>query len=520
MFACLLLLSLTVASCSRKRAENESSMDAGEPAVSVEEAEESEEEITEEAEPAPAPTLPIYDVVSSFSNGVALVELRDYADVLSTSAIEDTNMQIAYALTDTAGNVKLAFSAADWDGFSMYDDFLCLEKDGSLYFYDADGNPAFQFETTEEIKRYAVQGYGDGRWLILREESGFSSRGVYLFSVDRNGTVSEKEYDITDIANAAGAGDVQYYFACDYYGDGIFLRAQNDSSDVTHNYYMYDAFAGSLYYTGYLSLYAEFYNGFTLGRFADSSEYAYNSEFGAFAVTSEQLREWLTVEYTEAVEDEQCLETNAQVKSAVADAIESSGVYKVPYSENYAAFDIGSGVLMTEDNEDAPYYDFINGTTIPLPVYEGDVRVESTGAFSGEYAKLVLRGADGNYYLTIINRQGEAMYEPVMAEGADKLYGSSNWNGYILDADNGRYWSPDGELHEDDKFLNISEDLYWDTSISEWDIHAAYSGGYGFYEDDAENICIESWDGAEEIYELTFSADTVCVGNVSVISVD
>ena len=242
------------------------------------------------------PTLSIYDTISSFSNGVALVEIRDYADVLTTSSLEGTNRQIAYALVDTTGNIRLVFSAADWDGFYMYDDFLCLEKDGSLYFYDADGNLAFQFETTEEIKRYAVQGYGDGCWLILREESGFSSKGAYLFSVDKKGNISEKEYDITDIANAAGAGAVQYYFACDYYGDGIFLRAQNDSSDPTHIYYAYDTYTGSLYYSGYLGLYAEFYNGITLGRFTgNNNDREYNNEFGAFAVTSEQLREWLTV---------------------------------------------------------------------------------------------------------------------------------------------------------------------------------------------------------------------------------
>lgn len=521
LLTCLLFVSLVITSCSGEQAENEGDTDTVSSTVSSERTDEIEEETLEETaeETEPLPTLPIYDTVTSFSNGVALVEVRDLADVLKTSPDETANTQSTYALIDTAGNVKLVFSAADWDEFYMYDDVLCLGKDGSLYFYDAEGNIAFQFETTEEIKRYAVQGYGDGHWLVLREESGFSSSEVYLFSVDKEGNISEKEYDITDLADPAGAGTVQYYFTCDYYGDGIFLRAQNESTDPTHIYYMYDAHTGSLYYSGYLGLYAEFYNGVTLGRFTGSNDdREYNNEFGAFAVTSEQLREWLTVEYAGAVEDTQCFEANAQVKSVVASGIESSGAYKVPYSESYEAFDIGSGILMVENNEDTIYYDFINGKTISLPVYEGDVRVESTGAFSGEYAKLVLCGADGNYYLTIINRQGKPMYEPVMAEGADKLYGSSNWNGYILDSENGRYWTPDGELHEDDKFLNISEDLYWDTSILEWDIHVAYSGGYGFYKDDTENISIESWDGSEEISEISFSTDTVCVGSVNMVS--
>ncbi len=523
---CFLLLSLTLFACSSGEVSEESSVNTAvssteeesradsstaNPESSEESVENSLEESSEE-DAAASVSLPIYEIVTPFSNGVAWVSVRNEPDILSSSA----NGPL-HTLIDTAGNIKLIFNSADWDSFYMYDDYLCLEKEGSLYFYNAEGELSFQLETTDTIKSYAVQGYGDGYWLIRREESGFSSRSAYLFSVDRKGNRSEKEYDITELVDMAGAANVQY-FTFDYYGDGIFMRPTNASSDTTHLYYTYDALNGTLYYNGYLDLCAEFYEGVTLGRFVDSFERDYNNGFGVFPITSDQLREWLTVEYEGPVESSRSYEINAEVKAVIASGVDASTTYRVPYSQNYDAEDIASGILMIEDAENTLYYDFINETTFSLPVYEGDVRVESAGTFSGEYAKLVLRGADANYYLTIINRQGEAMYEPVMAEGADHLYGPCNWNGYIFDVNTGRYWSPDGEMHEDDKFQNISENLYWSTSL---EFHVAYADGYGFYVDDdgeEEVIYIESWDGSEEIAAIQFTPDTVFAGSVSMIS--
>ena len=137
---CFLLLSLTLFACSSGEVSEESSVNTAvsstveesradsstaNPESSEESVENSLEESSEE-DTAASVSLPIYEIVTPFSNGVALVTIQNEPDILSSSA----NGPL-HTLIDTAGNIKLIFNSADWDSFYMYDDYLCLEKEGS-----------------------------------------------------------------------------------------------------------------------------------------------------------------------------------------------------------------------------------------------------------------------------------------------------------------------------------------------------------------------------------------------------
>lgn len=115
------------------------------------------------------------------------------------------------------------------------------------------------------------------------------------------------------------------------------------------------------------------------------------------------------------------------------------------------------------------WYDKDLNLAVSVPDYPDGVTVDEVGQFNGGYAPVKLRGADGKYYFTVIDKTGNQAYEPVGGFEYVPQYSSSN--GIVTFIENGTYFIID----KDGTLYNLSDDVsaFTGTVYEDW--------GYGSY---------------------------------------
>lgn len=100
--------------------------------------------------------------------------------------------------------------------------------------------------------------------------------------------------------------------------------------------------------------------------------------------------------------------------------------------------------------DDGTYYDVYGNVLMSMPEFPKGVSYQSVTNFSGGYAALILTGADGGDYVTVVDENGNIQYDPIAYPGRFATY-----KGYIfsLDDDNVEIIDPTGE-HK-----NLGDDL-------------------------------------------------------------
>lgn len=108
-------------------------------------------------------------------------------------------------------------------------------------------------------------------------------------------------------------------------------------------------------------------------------------------------------------------------------------------------------------DEKSGWYDKDLNLAVSVPDYPDGVTVDEVGQFNGGYAPVKLRGADGKYYFTVIDKTGNQVYEPVGGVEGYTQYSSSNgivtFN--VLENGSDTYYIID----KDGTLYNLSDDV-------------------------------------------------------------
>ena len=149
------------------------------------------------------------------------------------------------------------------------------------------------------------------------------------------------------------------------------------------------------------------------------------------------------------------------------------------------------------------YWDIEGNVIFTFPEFVDGVRYISIDDFSGQYSAVLLSGVDKNYYVTILDEEGNSQYEPVQVKNDTHC----SCNGYIFFHNNkeGLYdtIAPDGshkKLGDDLSGLEDSKTSYKDNGFS-----IVIGGGYIFCNDNSNDYKYVSIDGSKTIDSVTAS---------------
>lgn len=394
----------------------------------------------------------IYDILYDFSGNRAWVYF-----------IDDNNKKFA-ALIDENGNAKYVLNDQKIVRFDGGNTVINL---GNGYlFLDKDGQTISEIHTDDSIKSIDLLGYSDHTWVLRKNVSSFSENGDYLFFVGDDGTVYEEEYDITN-----------KHIKLEPIGKGLlcsncYAKKQHLVDTSNRLFYEIDQ-SGNL---GFLTDNLDSPDSVGLACFNNNK---------LFPITRDEvIRVFTTGDLSEI----------ARYDSAF------KGYYGYVHAQE--------GVFYYWD--DNSFYDYNCNKIISIPEFPEKVKVSNVGAFSGDYAPIVLTGADGCSYVTMLKRDGTLAYEPVKFTN----YNSGRyWHGYFF-VNAKDYLDPTGKLIKETgdyfvkDFLNIAEDVTLLSVVdNKYESHW-YIDGFGFCNDDGTHV-IRKWDGTEVYDGITISNDAV-----------
>ena len=139
------------------------------------------------------------------------------------------------------------------------------------------------------------------------------------------------------------------------------------------------------------------------------------------------------------------------------------------------------------DGEDA-FYDYSGKLAFRLPDYGSKVTTLYVGKFQEGYAPLIMRGADSNCYITMLNRQGEAQYSPIRLK--DQYYSSESdvsearWYDSTYGLNNDLFVNNGYAFYQSDSALNIISPMGEESSFQRpsGQYYYGVSNGYVIFE--------------------------------------
>lgn len=94
-------------------------------------------------------------------------------------------------------------------------------------------------------------------------------------------------------------------------------------------------------------------------------------------------------------------------------------------------WDYGDGLLAKENGT---WVDTSGNVAVQIPTFPNSVTLSEVGPFSGGFAPILLKGADGFHYITLIDRTGTMQYDPIKKEdnmGGDFIKEYFSYHGYL-----------------------------------------------------------------------------------------
>lgn len=323
--------------------------------------------------------------VSVFMDGRAWVQFGVFE---TTTALIDKEGKILWE-----SNAKVEEVSEIRDGLAYCR--LAGEEYDTYVLLDSDGNVTFTKECDEN---YIILGQGDGLFLVAEHVLSFDANEWRLGAIDKDGNtvVPFKAYEtITPIGVNSAAYeprmigiDEEHSYECTYVGDGVFdfyffnkrygmrinalLNIEAQSVIFTHDTY-----------NDYSSIDMEFISEFENGSATVLMKTKYE---GVICTLS------LEGELTPIVENEEWGNLLAE---------------RFPWVMAFS-----DGLFYT----DGSYYNLDGECVIDFPQYRGK-HDYSCGAFVDGYAFMNIVGADGENYITVIDKNGSLMFEPVSGFG-------------------------------------------------------------------------------------------------------
>ena len=353
-----------------------------------------------------------------FSEGYAWVHM----ETSNQLAVVDTEGKLVFTLDNASEGIKV--SAGDsskgitydpieatpfYDGASVVYPSRYLDAYG-FAIYDTNGNLLTSSDDGDDSTDIRFLAEGEGTYLIAKTTSGFSENNTVIYCIDKNGNIISDEIEISGTL---------YGRKWNYSGDGNFTFGMCGIIDGK-----YIDFNDS-----------DIYNNLDADTVKDCMVQIYGSE-GVIPLCS-----WGGGG-----------ETYGYVNGAVG------GLY---YASEFAP---EYEKILTELNDGNlnGWYDKDFNLVVSIPDYPDGVEVIELGQFKDGYAPVKLRGTDGKYYFTLVDKAGNQMYEPV--GGVENVASFNSWS-YSLYNGNITFIGSDTSgctyylIDKDGTLYNLSEDI-------------------------------------------------------------
>lgn len=399
--------------------------------------------------------------LGDFSEGRAWVKYYDPNSGFNKVAIVDKQGCIVWESEPTEASIPLREKSVFRDGVA-YCLFDGNEQDTYMIF-DKDGNVTF---TRDYDGNYLILGHGNGMFLVAEHVQNFETNEWIIGAIDKNGTTLipfqayERSFPPKIVAVEAPYGEapdpnydyggyleymeqleayeeyINYNYtpkqlsfdvdindsdsfgSCEYMGDNIYrIAAQNNRWYILLNIetqrviYAYDLDDVNGAATGTIELISHFENG-TATVFHC---YDYVTEDGIYKNKSVVCELTTNGDLTPIAD-------NSFTQHVLIEKIKSfsDGLLYLDSNDYAANFPTGA------------YYNLEGECVIDFPEYRNKYKY-SGGKFHNGYAVMNIEGADGNIYITAIDKKGKLLFEPKSG-----YYAGESFDGkYILAYQNG-----------------------------------------------------------------------------------
>lgn len=363
-----------------------------------------EEDIYEEPEEVVIETYP-FAKLRPFSEGRAWVDFDFSKNYDFCTGIIDTDGKLVYQADN-----QLFYVSQFQDGLAFYRENNTEESPCGII--DSGGNVLFESQISPD-GGYLILAYGNGHFFVAQHIRSFDTDEWRYGTIDKDGNVlNEMQASHEYFYPESWIDDSQKCSVIRYIGENfIVLPSGLYNIATTHFFPFGNAGNGSM-----KKIVGDFYDGYTLIVIKNgNSRYAYT-----IGTNCEELRDHGSYDKLE----------NVVAKKDDFNSDSSYGEGLIFGTRHYYPNEVG-------------YYDKDWNLVIPLEQYkENDI---SGGAFSGGYAPITMTGADGDWYATLIDRQGNLVYSPVRIDGANP---NDSANGYLQVTIDGetKIIEPDGKV--------------------------------------------------------------------------
>lgn len=257
---------------------------------------------------------------------------------------------------------------------------------------DSDGNVLFETQITPE-GGYLILAYGNGHFFVAQHIQNFDTDEWRYGTIDKNGNALNemKPFNDKEVGLEHWANQSKYFPTIQYIGENFIALPSGLYNIETAQFYAFPC--------SYVD-----YREDPIGNFCDGRTCIIDNgyfDIGAYIIDTS---------YTGIWKDE---DDELQGFVCKKDDFYSNSKYSEGLIYGY-----GDGI-------ESGYYDKDLNLAISL---EQNESIVDGGAFNGGYAAIAMRGADGELYASMIDRQGNLLYSPVKTDGFDP---DNSSNGYL-----------------------------------------------------------------------------------------
>lgn len=355
-------------------------------------------------EPVTMGSFDIEECLTNFSEGRAWVSYYDDDHHLNYGFIDSDGILIWSIAANEIPDWGYVEATEFQDGYScLHATFLVgmgsmpgREGNPGMIVLDRDGHVVFSSQKPEDEGEYYFMGYGNNTFLAAEKLADFSRNSSYICEIDSTGkVVSRCEID---------ANTLDYVWNdYRYIGDGVFYGTFERW--VGDDHAVYNRNTKSFIQLGDFALCDKLTGGETITN--------YNGRY--YPVTEDDLSDASTWEsFTADRRNKEILAIQGVEEKTVSDGLVVCILDRDSHDE----------LALSYVPRSRGIYDYSGGLVAALP--DAWDPIDADG-FSGGYAAVQLRGADGNTYVTIVDKAGAAQYDPVKVDSGTL----SSWKGYL-----------------------------------------------------------------------------------------
>lgn len=344
-----------------------------------------------------------------FSEKRAWVDFALVANQSYCTGVIDTDGKLVYQADD-----RLFYVSQFQDGLAFYREDDTVESPCGII--DVEGNVLFESKISPD-GGYLILAYGNGHFFAAQHIQSFDTDEWRYGTIDKNGNVlnemqaSDENFDLENWVD-----DVNTWPAIRFIGENFIVLPSGLYNISTAHFSPFPRNAWRMEKTV-----GNFYKGYT-AIVLDGVDFAYI----------------IDTNY-----EEQLCESYDELQNVVS---KKERFYSdSSYGEGLIFGTLGGYYDEDEVNyyERVGYYDKDWNLAISLEQYKEN-RIKG-GAFSGGFAPITMQGADGDWYATVIDRQGNLAYSPVRIDQVDL---NNSPNGYFQVTIDGKtkIIEPDGKV--------------------------------------------------------------------------